>query len=293
VAAPTQIEHLGREFYYGLRRSLRSHLAPVILMAVALFVLGLFLLSTRNLQHVIRLAQEKVGVTVYLEENTGEETRTHLTDLLGRLGGVRRVDYISEAEAVERFRETLGGRAYLLDGVEGDPLPASFELDLYDDWKTLERIETLVAEIHDAPGVESIVYGEDWVEKLERWIYFFVAVDLFLGIVLGLATLLVVGNTMKLAMADRRDTINVLRLVGATRTQIRLPYTLEGAFLGALAACLALLLLAESYRFAAERLPGVLFLGTAGLVVFVILGAVLGAGGSLLSLHRYMRVRRS
>ena len=286
-------EHLTRELFYGLRRSLRSHLAPVILMSIALFVFGLFILSTINLQRVIHLAQEKVGITIYLREDAGDGDRRRLTDLLSRLGGVKEVRYVSSEEALERFRETLGARAYLLEGVEGNPLPASFELDLYDDWKTLDQIEGLVAEVEKEGGVESVVYGESWVGQLERWIYFFIAIDLFLGVVLSLATVLVVGNTMKLAMADRKDTIDVLRLVGATPMQIRFPYLIEGAFLGAASAALALLVLFQSHGFAAKRLAGVLFLGPAGVVLFFLLGAMLGAGGTLLSIRRYLRVRRT
>jgi cell division transport system permease protein len=172
-------------------------------------------------------------------------------------------------------------------------LPASFELDLYDDWKTADKMSALAGQIQRQKGVESVVYGESWVEKLERWIYFFVAVDLFLGFVLGLSTLLVVGNTLKLAMADRRDAIEVLRLVGATRTQIRLPYLMEGAFLGLVSASLALFLLQGSHRFAAERLPGVLFLGEAGSVLFVLLGVVLGAAGAYVSIQKYLKVSLS
>lgn len=288
----TQFEHLAREFGYGLRRSLRSHLAPVILMAVAMFVFGLFLLGTKNLQMVIRLAQEKVGITIFLEDGAAEEDRTRLQNLLSRLGGVKGMRYVSEAEALQRFRDTLGPREYLLDGVEGNPLPASFELDLFDDWKTMDRIREIAREVERQPGVESVVFGEAWVGELERWIYFFVAVDLFLGAVIVFATLLVVGNTMKLAMADRRDTIEVLRLVGATRAQMRIPYLFEGALLGGSAAALALLLLRESHRFAADRLPGVLFLGLFGVVLFLALGAVLGGAGSLISLRRYMKEKR-
>ncbi len=285
--------HLARELFYGLRRSLRSHLAPVILMSIALFVFGLFILSTINLQQVIHLAQEKVGITIYLRDDAGGGERTRLTDLLSRLGGVKEVRYVSEEEALDRFRETLGARAYLLEGVEGNPLPASFELDLYDDWKTLDQIEGLVAAVEKEGGVESVVYGESWVGKLERWIYFFIAIDLFLGVILSLATVLVVGNTMKLAMTDRKDTIDVLRLVGATPMQIRFPYLVEGAFLGVVSSGLALLILAQSYSFAAKRLAGVLFLGSTGVTLFLFLGALLGAGGALLSIRRYLRVRRT
>jgi len=287
----TQLEHLFREFFHGMRRSARSHMAPAVLMAVALFLLGLFLLGTINLQSVIRLAHERVGITVYLEDGASDDDRSHLKNLLSRWGGIQAVRYVSETEALQEFRSTLGGKAYLLEGVEGNPLPASFELDLYDDWKTATKMSELADEIRRQKGVESVVYGESWVAKLERWIYFFVAVDLFLGLVLGLSTLLVVGNTLKLAMADRRDAIEVLRLVGATRSQVRIPYLMEGAFLGFISALLALFLLHMSHQFAVERLPGVLSLGKAGGILFLLLGVVLGAGGAHLSIHKYLKAR--
>ncbi|MBN1825148.1 MAG: ABC transporter permease [Candidatus Eisenbacteria bacterium] len=288
----TQIEHVFRELLYGLRRNLRSHLAPVTLMASALFVFGLFVIGTVNLRETIRIAQERVGIAIYLRDDADEADRAELEEVLSRLGGVRAVRYRTKEEALESFRATLGSRAYLLEGVEGNPLPASFELDLYDDWKFADRMGAMAEEIRRMPGVDVVVWGESWVESLERWIYFFVAMDLFLGAALGVSTLLVVGNTMKLAIEGRRDAIQVLRLVGARPWQIRLPFLMEGALLGLLAAAIALFLLDRSWRFAVERLSGVLFLGGGGAAAFLLFGAVLGGCGSLLSLHRYLRVKR-
>ena len=289
----TQFEHLLREFGFGLRRSIRSHLAPVMLMAVALFVLGLFIVGTINLQETIRLAQEKVGITVFLHKGVEEETRTELVDLVSRLGGIRDVSFVSEEEALRMFRQNLGRRSYLLEGVDGNPLPGSIELTLFDDWKFTDRMSILAVEIRKMEGVESVVYGENWISSLERWIYFFVAMDLFLGIVLGLSTLLVVGNTMKLAIEARRDTIQVLRLIGARNIQIRIPFMLEGAFLGFLSSGLALFFLERNYQFAVQRLSGVLFLDVPSIAGFFLLGGVLGGGGALLSLRKYLKVERS
>lgn len=289
----TQFEHLLREFGFGLRRSIRGHLAPVMLMAVALFVLGLFIVGTINLQETIRLAQEKVGITVFLHKGVEEETRTELVDLVSRLGGIRDVSFVSEEEALRMFRQNLGRRSYLLEGVDGNPLPGSIELTLFDDWKFTDRMSILAVEIRKMEGVESVVYGENWISSLERWIYFFVAMDLFLGIVLGLSTLLVVGNTMKLAIEARRDTIQVLRLIGARNIQIRIPFMLEGAFLGFLSSGLALFFLERNYQFAVQRLSGVLFLDVPSIAGFFLLGGVLGGGGALLSLRKYLKVERS
>ena len=264
-----------------------------MLMAVALFVLGLFIVGTINLQETIRLAQEKVGITVFLHKGVAEDTRSELVDLVSRLGGVRAVSFVSEEEALKIFRQNLGGRSYLLDGVDGNPLPASIELTLFDDWKFTDRMSLLAVEIQKMDGVESVVYGESWLSSLERWIYFFVALDLFLGIVLGLSTLLVVGNTMKLAIEGRKDTIQVLRLIGAKNIQIRIPFMLEGAFLGFCASGIAILLLERNYQFAVQRLSGVLFLDATSIAGFVLLGGVLGGGGALLSLRKYLKVERS
>ncbi len=289
----SHIEHVVREFFYGTRRSLKSHLAPVIIMSVALFILGLFFVGTANMQEVIRLAHAKVGLTAYLAGGTTSEERSRLRETIQSMPGVLAVDYVSNDEALQRFQRQLGGRSYLLEGVQGNPLPAALEVEVYDDFKTADRMSALAAAIGGGNGVDSVIYGEDWIGQLERWIYFFVAVDLFLGLVLGLSTLLVVGNTMKLALESRKDTIQVLRLVGATRFQIRLPYLFEGAILGLLASGLAWLCLYQTWQFAVARLAGVLFLGTSGVLLFFLLGGALGATGSMISLHKYLKVSRA
>ncbi len=285
----THIEHTLREFGHGLRRSLKGHLAPVVLLGVALFILGLFLVGTINLQELIHIAHSKVGIAIYLTEDAPEQDRTALADRIPQLAGVKLVRYISPEQALARFQSELGGRAYLLEGVEGNPLPASFEVELYDDYKTIERIEAIANEIRSASGVDSVIYGESWVGRLERWIYFLVGFDLFLGAVLGISTLLVVGNTMKLALENRRDAIEVIRLVGGTRMQIRFPFLLEGVLIGLMSSGLAYLVLYKTYTFAVGRLAGVLFLGTTGVIAFFALGALLGASGSLLSINRYLK----
>ncbi len=269
-----------------------SHLAPVVLIAVALFIMGLFFAATRNMKELIHLAHGKVGITVYLSDGATEEEKKALSEMLPRLGGVRKAAYLSEDEALRRFEEELGTRSYLLEGVDENPLPASFEVDVYDDWKTADRMAELADKLRAVPGVESVVYGESWVGRLERWIYFVVALDLFLGIVLGLSTLLVVGNTMKLALEGRKDTVEVLRLVGGSRFQIRLPFVVEGAIIGLLSSTLAFAILYRTWRFAAARLSGVLFLDLPGTVLFFALGASLGGCGALLSINRYLRVKR-
>lgn len=277
----------------GIRRSIGSHLAPVILIAVALFILGLFLAGTRNINELIHIAHSKVGITVYLTDDSTPEARAALGDRLRKLGGVRSATFRSEEEALEKFRGELGGRAYLLEGVGENPLPASYAVEVYDDWKTTERMAELTGSIKEGAGVESVVYGESWVGTLERWIYFVVALDLFLGVVLGLSTLLVVGNTMRLALEGRKDTVDVLRLVGASNFQIRFPFLVEGALIGLLASGLAFALLYRTWAFAAERLAGVLFLGAGGIAFFFLLGGALGACGALLSINKYLKVRRT
>ncbi len=288
----SRLEHLCREFLYGTRRSIGSHLAPVVLIAVALFILGLFLIGTRNINELIHLAHSKVGIVIYMTDDALEEEKNELEEWLPKLGGVRSVAFCSEKEALEKFRTDLGGRSYLLEGVGRNPLPSSFEVEVFDDWKTAERMEELTARMRATAGVESVVYGENWVGQLEKWIYFIVALDLFLGIVLGASTLLVVGNTMRLALEGRKDTVEVLRLVGASNTQIRLPFLAEGALIGLLASSLAFALLYKTWDFASDRLSGVLFVGSAGVLFFFLLGGALGACGSLLCINKYLKVKR-
>jgi cell division transport system permease protein len=278
-----------REAVQGIRRSGLLAAAAVVVMSLSFLMLGLFLLLTVNLRYAVHLAQERVEIAAYAEEGLSAETLVAIGDSLRALPGVRAVQWVGKDAALERFTHELGEDAALLESLEANPLPASYEMSLYDDYKTSARVQDLTRRAASIRGIEDVDSGQAWVDRLNRAIAVVAVLDLGFGLVVVFATVVSIGSTIQLALLARRDTVQVLRLVGASWWFIRSPFLIEGLLEGGVAAGLAALLLFGSYRFAVQFLPDLKFLSMPALAAFLALGASLGGLGALVAVRGLLR----
>jgi cell division transport system permease protein len=139
-------------------------------------------------------------------------------------------------------------------------------------------------------GVDEVVYGRTWVDRLDRLILALSAVSILIGLVVSLASVFVISNTVKLTVWARRDAVRIMKLVGATDRFVKLPFLIEGTVQGLAGAVLALLILFGLYGYVSPALGGIEFLPRSVAVSVVVLGALLGGIGSQLSLKRFLEV---
>jgi len=278
-----------REGLLNLRRAPILSATSIAVMGLSLFVLGIFLLITVNLRGAIVAVQKQVEVVVFLKEGVRDPEIQSLDLFLREHPAVMDVRFLTRDEALAEFRAELQDREYLLEALEANPLPDTFEVGLYDDWKTTDRIAMFADQVGGMAGVDEVKYGRDWVGRLNRVIVGLVLVDLFLGVVVALSSLLVVANTVKLTLIARRDMIELMKMVGATVGVIRRPFVIEGVLQGGLAAIFAGVLLVFLTGFLQGRVPEVVALSGAALSVFLLFGAFLGGLGSLISLQGFLR----
>ncbi|MEN8161732.1 MAG: permease-like cell division protein FtsX, partial [Myxococcota bacterium] len=236
-----------------------------------------------------RLPQPRSGVEV----EVGHYFSTHplSAERVQAIPSVESVRLVSKDAALERFRQSPFGRASLLEGLDSNPLPASLEIVLVPDERDREGVERLVATLGERPGIAELGYGHEWVEGYARAVGLVRALALGIGAVLALATLLIVANTIRLAIYARQDELQILQLVGAGRAFVATPYLLEGVLEGVIGGLAALGVLALGFRAARALLGGGLelllgyveptFFGPLGAFTLVLAGAVLGLVGSL------------
>lgn len=278
-----------REGFLNLRRAPLLSLTSVAVMGLSLFVLGIFLLITVNLRAAIQAVQKQVEMQVFVNEDIRDEELKSLDSFLREHPGVAAVRYLTRDEALAEFRQELSDREYLLEALETNPLPDTFEITLFDDWKTTERIDRMAQEVSGMAGVDEVKYGKEWVGRLNRIIVILVLVDLFLGTVVALSSLVVVSNTVKLTLIARREMIELMKMVGATIGVIRRPFVIEGVLKGGLAAILASVLLAVLTAFLSARVPEVVPLSIPMILAFLAFGMFLGGLGSVVSLQGFLR----
>ncbi|MFQ5692880.1 MAG: cell division protein FtsX [Nitrospinota bacterium] len=294
-----------RSLPYFLRQAIRgivegggAPLVAIATIAIALLILGGFLLALSNLTRWMGEWGEQIRVVVYLkDEMTGADLESFRRELAS-LEGVSEVRFLSKERALSDFRERLGGRAEILDGLKPNPLPASLILGLRPENRNSLFAGQLAASIRGRRGVEGVDYGRAWVESFERVVRELRWIIAGVGLLLGLGIVLIISNTISLALYTRREEVEIRDLVGATPAFIRSPFLLEGFLEGLCGGGLALGALYLLYRLVllrtAQGFPGVgpeavTFLEPGLSIGLLVLGALLGVVGSLLPLSRYQR----
>lgn len=283
----------------GLRATPVTTGVAVFTIAAALLLAGGFGLLVANMGDLLARFGQELQVVAYLEEGLeGEELRA-LAASASTVEGVASVRIVSKQEALERFRETAGG-AELLEGLEDNPLPASLELALLPEQRTPEGIAIVVAALSGLPGITELAHGQEWVEGYARFASLVRAGALGLGIVLGIAALMIVANTIRLAVYSREDELEILALVGASRSFVRIPFLLEGTLQGAIGGALAVGLLYLAFVALVPRLEYGLelvlgnasprFFSSGQTLAVVVAGGALGLLGSLTAVMSWRRV---
>ena len=267
--------------------------SAIFATVVMLLVLNGFLLVVSTLNLAIQALEQKVNVIAYLKDDVDDETGEALRDRIGTVGSVVETDYLSRAAAMARLREQLADRAELLNMVSGNPLPASVEVRVRDASEVRKVAEILRAE----QSVDEVAVPEDAVDSLVRLAQAARFGGAFTIIGFAGVTVVVIGNTIRLAVYARRQEIELMRLVGATDWFIRWPFVIEGMLYGIVGAVIvgAVTLLAlgtvqgallDVLKFLPIRSDPLLPLQL--LVVTGFVGVGVGTVGSYVSVRRFL-----
>jgi len=239
------------EAVLSLWRGRQSGALSTATIAVALFVLGAFLIATSNLERLAREWNNSAEMSIYLSDAITPVQRTAIERTLNSattaIVGQR---YLSKADAVARFKKTFAELSGTLDGLGENPLPASYEVQLRGGADA--GVDLLLAEIRQLPGVADVRYDREWLQRLSKAIGVVRGVGLALGLLLTVAAALTVANVVRLGLHARRDELDIMQLVGAPQLYIRGPFVMEGTLQGGLGALVAVGVL------------GIVFLGLKG-----------------------------
>ena len=265
-----------KEALRGLKQTTRMVVLSITTMSLSMLIFGIFLLTTLNVHHAVRRLQEKVEIEIFLTDSISPEERAELTATLRQLEQVQETIFISKEAAL---RETNIDTAYI-NAVGTNPLPASIRVRLREGYRSASDIEDILERIENAGGIEEIASGRQWAHQLDRYIFILFCVTAVIGIIFGLASILVNANTIQLSIFSRRDTITVMQLVGASDGLIRGPFIFEGILQGLTAGVVAIAGLAGLSWGFRQHLPWLLSIGPLPLTGFIIAGGLLGGFGS-------------
>jgi len=267
---------------------------------LALLIVSLFLLVFVNLESAAENWSERVQVTVYFDKELTNPDQSAFRDKISKLPGVSRVSYVTRDEALKRFKSRLKGQEAILEGIRPEVLPTSFEIALKRSYRDTTSVENFVTALKRIPGITEVQYGEEWVRRFNSFLNFMRLLGALLGGFLVIAVVFIVSNTIKLTIYSRRDELEVMALVGATRFFIKAPFLLEGLIQGMVGSALSVVLLfglyegflhnAGSFLTFNPATSGLSFLPPEYIAGLLLAGALLGFTGSLTSLKRFINV---
>jgi len=294
------------EVWTGLRRNLTMTIALIVVVAISLSLLGTGLLFVKQVNNTRTYWQGKVELSVYLctatsvspqcQQNgpaTAAERATIFSDLR-RLPQVQRVYYESQEQAYAHFRQDFSRDPSFTNLVTKSEIPDSFQVKL----RNAQADFGIVAgTVQGRPGVDQIVNDASILSKFYKLLDGARNAVVIIAIILLIAAILLVANTIRLSAFNRRRETSIMRLVGASNFYIQLPFLVEGVIAGLFGWLISAGLLIAVKTLGLDTLqqyfPYNIQLGLGDLIQVVILAMILGVllcgATSFLTLRRYLR----
>ncbi|MDR1558336.1 MAG: permease-like cell division protein FtsX [Clostridiales bacterium] len=288
------------EAFRGLIKNRLMSAASIITLSSCLFMVSISFCLAVNLDYLLIQMESMMSITVYLEDGMSTE---EVNDLIGRVNQipfVTQLEFISSGEALERFKVDLEDSAHILDGLDKDnPLPNSLVLDI-DSLSHWDYVENNLNELKEY-GVETIQHGRQAANALMTVNNLLRVVGALVIAGLGVISVVIIFNTIRIAVNTRKTEINIMKYVGATDAFIRGPFIVEGMIIGIFGAVIPLAGAYALYNpvkdFLINSLPVIDFLFHNQSYVFSLLtpllfavGVLIGIVGSTISIRRYLNV---
>ena len=249
------VDRILYRLFYFVREALRSvqqnrfiHLVATGTITFSLLTFGIFIVMVINLNQIFDEWGNRIHLIAYLEKNTSAEEIKKVSESITALPQIENVTYVSKEKALNILKESLQEQDGMLEHLEDNPLPASLEIQLKEEFRNPQSLKTTVHKVKKTDKINDVEYGQDWLERFSAFISIIKLVGISIGGVLMLATILIISNTIKLTIYSRKEEIEIMKLVGATNFFIQVPFFFEGLIQGLAGSLLALGILYASYK---------------------------------------------
>lgn len=219
-------------------------IASVGTLIACLLIVGFAVLFSINVDSIVEYMGQQNEIVVFMDLDTPDEYMTLMKDDLAALDGLGAITYISRDEAFAEYKAKLGDKADILDGMEDNHyLPASFRAKIADP----EKVDVLMTSIRRMDYVDEVQAPTDLAKTLVSVRRMVNTLGGAVIAALVAVSLVIITNTIRASVFNRRKEINIMKYVGATNTFIRIPFLVEGVLLGIIAALVAYLAIWGGY----------------------------------------------
>jgi len=228
-----------REALRNFYRHRRVNVVAILVIATGMLLVGGVALAYVNFRSFAAYWGSQVHMVIYLHDNLTPDRFEAVRLALSQAPEIASLEYTSKDEAMQQLRTRLGEGASILQGLQSNPLPASFTLTIRDEYRRPELLREAVERYRQLPEIEDIDYGERWLERFHTLVWMTEIGVVGIGGIMGVAVMFIIATTVRLALYTRAEEIEIMQLVGATLWFIKFPFFLEGLLQGLLGASLA------------------------------------------------------
>jgi len=219
-----------------------ASLNTILIVAITLLLPCLLYVVVKSAQGLSDNWQGRPQISIFLQQELSEGETKLIYDEISLLPAIGLAELISPKQALEEFR-TLSGLDSEIDFLDNNPLPTSVVLMPKNEYANSEQLMSLEQELSKIDGIDKIRLDLDWTDRFNAILNVFTSIASLLSGLLALALILIVGNTIKLLILNRRHEIEITKLVGGTDTFVRRPFLYYGSLYGFLGSLFTLLLL--------------------------------------------------
>ena len=273
---------------------------------LSLLLMGSALLMNSLVVDMVGDLEQRISITVWIHDEAEDADIEALQAQIQGHENVQGVNLVSKEEALERFEEMMVDSPQIVEQLDGNPLPRSFEIELIDT-QEINSVLNMIRNSEEFPRIadrpddteRSLRYGQGIVETLLNFTQTARYAGIALVAILAFVSLIFINNTIRLAIYARRNELSIMRLVGASNGFIRAPFILEGILQALVGAALAILVLlaVKSFVFPGlqDALAFITFNFTNALMTEIALiltgaGIVIGALGAIIAMRRYLKI---
>lgn len=299
----SSLGYLFKEGARSIKANRLMSLASIGVLMACLTLIGWAVMISVNITEMVGYAQSQNEIVVFVDDDYDSDQVDTVENQLGNIEGIVKIEFQSKEDALQITKENLGEAGALLEGLEDgqNPIPDSFIVKASDN----VDMNDVTDEIADIEGVIEVNAPLDAANTLTDVRNLVNYGGLFIISIMGVVSLVIIANTIKIAVYSRRKQINIMKYVGATDMFIRLPFIIEGIIIGFISALIAFLIVWGSYSYAISWVaqnPEILFgFAKETIVAFkdvaILLGAgfagagvVIGGFGSMIFVRKHLRV---
>lgn len=286
-----RILFLIKESLSGYRRYKISFFLTVFSIFIAISLLGFFSYLFINAQLLVKEIRNRVQVEAFFYNYVTDSQADSLIKTLYQIEGISKVDYISREEAKQRFLKETG--IEFKEILSYNPLPASITIAIDPNYINKIYIDSLKKFLLKTNLVSDVIFNQEFLDEIESRTSTFQKILIIIFSVVSISTILLISNTIRLAMQNKIDVINTMRLVGATHLFIELPFLIEGLLVGFLGGFFAALFVLAIHLIL-NRVVIVELLITKQMLILILsgiigLGSLLGLLGSYFTIKKFLK----